>query len=110
MLVQTHQGDVAPACWTGASRLALTLVDVDTGAEQVLSTDAWGRRASLSGDGRFVAFTEDDAAGPVSVVLDLASGERILEFDPYANQGHAPAEVMALTRTVRCWRPASTRS
>lgn len=98
MLVQAHGDDSAPDCWTGSNPLELIVVDVETGAEQVVGTDAWGRRGALSGDGRRVAFTEDGDAGPASVVLDLASGERILEFDPFASQGHAPAEVIALNR------------
>lgn len=97
LLVQTREPQQAPTCWAGSGPLAVELVNVVSGDRRVLSSDSWGRRAVISGDGRFVAITEDVDAGAVSVVIDLTTGERILELDPFAHEGHSAAEVLGLS-------------
>jgi hypothetical protein len=61
----------------------------------VLSARAWGEVA-LSGDGRVVALTEDTDDGAASVVIDLDSGERVLELDPFTYEGQGNWVVQAL--------------
>jgi DNA-binding SARP family transcriptional activator/WD40 repeat protein/energy-coupling factor transporter ATP-binding protein EcfA2 len=98
VLVQTLAED-PPRCWADASgsSLRLELVDLETGASEVLSARSWGREAALSADGRRVAVTEDAATGPATVVLDVATGTRLLEFDPLAHEGHGHGVVRALS-------------
>jgi DNA-binding SARP family transcriptional activator/WD40 repeat protein/energy-coupling factor transporter ATP-binding protein EcfA2 len=98
LLVQTRPDADAPGCWAdpGGSPLAVELVDLDTGARTTVSTGAWGREATLSGDGRRVAVTEDTPTGPVSVVIDVATAARLLEFDPLGHEGHGTGVVTAL--------------
>jgi DNA-binding SARP family transcriptional activator/WD40 repeat protein/energy-coupling factor transporter ATP-binding protein EcfA2 len=91
--------DEGPACWAdaGGSSLTLELIDIQTGASVVLSARSWGREAARSRDGGRVAVTEDTVTGPATVVLDVATGERLLEFDPLAHEGHGHGVVRALS-------------
>jgi DNA-binding SARP family transcriptional activator/WD40 repeat protein len=90
--------DAGARCWAdaGGSSLTLELVDLATGTSEVLSGRSWGREAAMSADGRRVAVTEDAATGAVTVVLDVATGERLLELDPFAHEGHGHGVVRAL--------------
>jgi DNA-binding SARP family transcriptional activator/WD40 repeat protein len=99
VLAQTRPDGDAPACWAAkhGSPLAVELIDPAAGERRVLSADSWGREVAMSGDGRFVAVTEDTASGAVSVVLDLATGDRVFEIDPFAHQGQGDGVVRALS-------------
>jgi DNA-binding SARP family transcriptional activator/WD40 repeat protein/energy-coupling factor transporter ATP-binding protein EcfA2 len=91
--------DEGPGCWAdpGDSGLTLEVIDLETGSSEILSDRSWGREAAMSRDGRRVALTEDTAAGPATVVLDMATGERLFEFDPLAHEGHGDGVVRALS-------------
>jgi DNA-binding SARP family transcriptional activator/WD40 repeat protein/energy-coupling factor transporter ATP-binding protein EcfA2 len=90
--------DEDPRCWADAGGpLTLELLDLQTGRSEILSARSWGREAALSADGQRVAVTEDAATGPTTVVLDVATGERLLEFDPLAHDGHGAGVVRALS-------------
>jgi DNA-binding SARP family transcriptional activator/WD40 repeat protein/energy-coupling factor transporter ATP-binding protein EcfA2 len=98
VLAQTRPDADAPACWAApdGSPLAVEVIETDTGERTVVSESSWGREAALSGDGRRVAVTEDTDVGPATVVIDLATGERLLEFDPSAAEGRGVGVVRAL--------------
>ena len=84
LLVRTLRGapDVVDACDWAVGTMSAELLDRETGARQLLTADSsgslWG--AAMSSDGRIVAY--DDAAGdPEAVVIDVATGERLLRFE-----------------------------
>lgn len=60
--------------------LSLQLIDIATGEPTPLTT-RFGESAAMSADGRRVAY--DDSAGdvPITIVMDVASGERLMELD-----------------------------
>jgi DNA-binding SARP family transcriptional activator/WD40 repeat protein len=72
-----------PSCdfQRAAAGATALLVDRRTGERQELFS-GWSLWAPMSGDGRFVAFTEAPPA--TIVVVDVASGERVAEIDPDA--------------------------
>jgi WD40 repeat protein/DNA-binding SARP family transcriptional activator len=68
-------------CDTNAMDQRVLLIDRSTGVWQELSPSTLGW-APMSGDGRFVAFTE--VPSWTVVVVEVATGQRVLELDPRA--------------------------
>jgi len=72
------EGCTAPQ--SGGIQFTVEVVDVETGARRILAPHArWD--ATMSADGQFVAFTEFVEEGRwKTVVVEVATGERVLEF------------------------------
>lgn len=67
--------------------VTLMLIDLESFEQQVL-TSAVRWHGFLSGDGRYVAY--EDQSDPdleVSVVVDLETGDPVLEYDPFEHEG-----------------------
>jgi class 3 adenylate cyclase/WD40 repeat protein len=98
----SEEPEVLAGCFVSeaAAVTAVELVELETGRREVLTSDngflTTGGQAALSGDGRYVAF--HDWSGPdVTVVLDLATRERVLEFDP-TSTGQGEFQIRGLNR------------
>lgn len=62
------------------------IIDLTSGERQLL-TESVLNNAVLSNDGSRVAFVESDEAARLTVVLDLETGERLVELDPFQHHG-----------------------
>lgn len=80
ILVTTLDPEACIAPQSGGIQFTVEVVDVETGARHMLAPHAqW--EATMSADGRFVAFTEFAEGGRwITVVVELSTGERVLEF------------------------------
>lgn len=87
LLVRTPPGNPEgqPSCTFPFDGLAVQIIDLESGEPRLLSANAGlGFGATLSGDGRFAAFDDITDGTITSVVLDLESGERVFELDPFS--------------------------
>ncbi|HUF15373.1 MAG TPA: hypothetical protein VMQ46_05760, partial [Acidimicrobiia bacterium] len=99
LLVRTR-ADTIESCWALANpfdspafEVGIELIDIASGEREMLTSRSplfYDNIASLSGDGRFVAFDDLGSDPPVAVVLDLDTGERVLEYDPLATGATNP--------------------
>ncbi len=86
MVVTTlHPEECAPPFY-GGHMFAAELVDIASGDRTLLSSDVeWGPESigpTISSDGQYVAFSEGMEDGRfVTAVVELATGDRVLEFD-----------------------------
>ena len=65
----------------------LMAVDLES-SEHTILTSAVRFLGYLSGDGRYAAFEDvSDPASETSIVVDVETGDRVLEFDPYEHEG-----------------------
>lgn len=85
VLIGTFESD-HPACFwrlwgsDDPPNIGAEVLDLDSG-ERIPITDTTGDQGTLSGDGRFVAVAIEEGGDVLTTVVDIATGETVMQFD-----------------------------